>query len=153
MRIRQAKVSDVGRIHELINEHAAQGKLLPRPLSELYEKIQMFAVAEEKDRVIACGALQVSWEDLAEVRSLVVSKERQGKGIGSKIVRHLELQAKRLGIGRVFALSFRPGFFKTIGYRVVKRETLPHKVWRDCVRCPLFPDCGETALMKRIAGR
>jgi amino-acid N-acetyltransferase len=28
----------------------------------------------------------------------------------------------------------------------VARETLPHKVWSDCVNCPKFPDCDETAV-------
>ncbi|OGS27937.1 MAG: GNAT family N-acetyltransferase [Elusimicrobia bacterium RIFOXYB2_FULL_48_7] len=150
MTIRQAKIQDVKSIHLLVTEHAQKGELLPRPLSDLYEKVREFIVVEERGSIIACGALHVSWEDLAEVRTLIVSKNHQGKGIGAKIVNKLEKCAVKLGVKKVFALSFKPGFFKKIGYAEIKREILPHKVWRDCIKCPLFPDCGETALMKDI---
>ncbi|OGS18282.1 MAG: GNAT family N-acetyltransferase [Elusimicrobia bacterium RIFOXYA2_FULL_40_6] len=152
MLIRQAKISDVKSIHLLVTEHAQKGELLPRPLSDLYEKVQEFIVAEEKGGVIACGALHVSWEDMAEVRTLIVSKKYQGKGIGAKIVCVLEKYASRLGIKKVFALSFKPEFFKKLGYIEIKKEILPHKIWRDCIKCPLFPDCGETALIKNVEG-
>ena len=148
--IRQARILDVKNIHSLITEHAKKGELLPRPLVDLYEKIQEFIVVEDKNRVIACGALHVSWEDLAEVRSLIVTEKYQGKGIGKKIVEVLEKRAVKLGIIKVFTLSFKPDFFKKIGYTEIKKDILPHKIWSDCVNCPLFPNCGETALIKKV---
>lgn len=150
MLIRQAKVSDVKDMHLLVKGHAQKGELLPRPLSNLYEKITDFIVVEEKDKIIACGALHVSWEDLAEIRTLIVTKKYQKKGIGAKIVHKLERRADKLGIKKVFALSFKPKFFQKIGYTEINRDILPHKVWSDCIKCPMFPDCGETALMKTI---
>ncbi|MDD5022502.1 MAG: N-acetyltransferase [Endomicrobiaceae bacterium] len=151
MLIRQAKVSDVKGMHLLVKGHAQKGELLARPLSDLYEKIPDFIVAEEKGEIISCGALHVSWEDLAEVRTLIVTKKYQKKGIGAKMVYELERRAHKLGVKKVFALSFRPKFFKKIGYIEINRDILPHKVWRDCIKCPMFPDCGETALIKTIS--
>ena len=153
MKIRPAIVPDVAHIHALIKEHASQGELLPRPVSELYEKVQDFVVMEDKKRIIACGGLHVSWEDLAEVRSLIVSPHYQRKGIGAKIVTALEGRAKKLKVRRVFALSFKPQFFKKLKYKKIDRSTLPHKVWNVCIKCPLFPNCGETALMKKLSAR
>ena len=153
MLIRQAKIADVKGIHSLVTEHSNIGELLPRPFSDLYEKVPEFVVAEEKGSIIGCGALHVSWEDLAEVRTLIVTKKYQGKGIGAKIVCELEKRAVKIGIKKVFALSFKPAFFKKLRYVEIKRDVLPHKVWRDCIKCPLFPDCGETALMKSIKRR
>ncbi len=153
MMIRQAKVPDVVHIHTLVKEHARQGELLPRPITDLYEKLPEFVVVESKGAIVGCGALHVTWEDLAEVRTLIVSKKHQGEGIGSKIVKVLEKRAAVLGIAKVFALSFKPGFFKAIGYKEISKEELPQKIWRDCVNCPLFPDCGETALIKMKAGK
>ena len=43
----------------------------------LYEDIQEFWVAERDHdaAVVACGALHVMWEDLAEVRTLAVDPD------------------------------------------------------------------------------
>ncbi len=150
MKIRPALIKDVKIIHELIKEQASGGVLLPRPLMDIYEKIQRFTVCENKGKIIGCGALHVTDETLAEVRSLVVAKNCQKKGIGSKIVFTLEKGALKLGIRKVFALSFKPEFFKKCGYKETDKEEFPHKIWQDCIKCPLFPDCGETALTKKL---
>ena len=150
MKIRKARMTDVKAIHSLVKQHASQGELLPRPLNDLYEKVQEFVVAEDGKDIVGCGALHVTWEDLAEVRSLIVRSGHQGKGIGAKIARVLEKRAEALGVPKVFALSFKPGFFRAIGYSGIAREKLPHKIWRDCIKCPLFPNCGETALIKEL---
>jgi len=145
--IRSARIADVAGIHLLVKRHSEKAQLLPRSLFDLYEKLQEFVVAVEEDAVVACGALHICWEDLAEVRTLVVAENFQGRGLGKKMVRTLEKRAEDLGIKKMFALSFLPEFFKNIGYAEIDKENLPQKVWRDCINCPLFPDCGETALM------
>lgn len=150
MKIRPARVADAPAIHGLIKEHAAGGVLLPRPLADICEKIQRFVVCEEKGVVAGCGALHVADENLAEIRSLVVAQHRQRKGAGARMVGALEKQARALGVKNIFALSFKPAFFKKVGYRETKKEFFPHKIWHDCVKCPLFPDCGETALIKDL---
>ncbi|MCX5777629.1 MAG: N-acetyltransferase [Elusimicrobia bacterium] len=150
MKIRPAKVSDVKAIHALIGYYAERKEMLPRPINDLYENIQELMVAEDKGKVVACCALHVSWEDLAEIKALAVEQNYHHKGIGTTIVATLEKRAKELGVNRVFALTFKPPFFKQLGYKQIKREALPHKIWGECVKCHLFPDCGETPLIKNL---
>jgi len=151
MNIRPAKVSDVKEMQALINDFAARKEMLPRSLNDLYENIFEYFVAEDDaGKVIGCGALHIAWEDLAEVKGLAVASSMQGKGIGAQIVRRAEQKALEVGVRKVFALTFKPGFFEKLGYKQVGRETLPHKVWGECVKCPMFPDCGEVAVMKTL---
>lgn len=145
--IRQAKISDVKPMHALIGYYADRKEMLHRPLNDIYENIQEFIVAESGSKVVGCCALHVSWEDLAEIKALAISHDYQGKGIGTKLVLACQKKAKVLGVNKTFALSFKPEFFEKLGYYRIAREKLPHKIWGECVKCPLFPDCGETPLM------
>jgi amino-acid N-acetyltransferase len=148
--IRQAKVSDVKSIQKLIGYYAEKKEMLPRSLNDIYENIQEFFVAVQGAHMIACCALHVSWEDLAEIKALAVASGCHGKGIGTKLVTACEEKAKELGVKKVFALTFKPEFFKKLKYKKISREKLPHKIWGECVKCPLFPDCGETPLLKLL---
>jgi len=146
MNIEKATIQDAARIHRMINDFARQGKMLPRSLSEIYENIRDFYVIRENNRVIACGALHVIWEDLAEVKSLAVTQDHQKQGWGEKLVRKCLDEASVLGIPRVFCLTYTPDFFSKCGFKKVPKEELPQKIWGECFKCPKFPDCDETAL-------
>ncbi len=110
MKIRPAKVQDVKAMHKIIEFYADNKEMLHRSLNSIYENIQEYVVAEDKGKIIACGALHVSWDDLAEVKALAVEKSYARKGIGTKIVKTLEQNALALGIYATFALSFKPAF-------------------------------------------
>jgi amino-acid N-acetyltransferase len=151
MNIRPAKVSDVKGIHALVEHYANNKEMLHRSLNAIYENVQEFVVLEKEGQVIACGSLHVSWEDLAEVKALAVAEEHKAQGIGRKIVERLQENAKALGIKKIFTLTFKPDFFKKIGYVEIPKEILPHKIWSECVNCYLFPDCGEVPLLFPIS--
>ncbi|MEN2994714.1 MAG: N-acetyltransferase [Thermodesulfovibrio sp.] len=152
MKIRKATVSDVKSIHKLINEFAKKGEMLPRSLNELYENIRDFLIAEENGEIKGVCALHILWEDLAEIRSLAVKKDSQKKGIGTLLVKKSLNEAKKLGIKRVFVLTYIPEFFKKIGFKNFDKSKLPQKIWGDCIRCPKFPECDEVALIYEIKG-
>jgi len=138
----------VPQIHKLINGFADRGDLLHRSLVELYENIRDYYVSEDDSGAVAgCCSLHVSWENLAEVKSLVVADEAQGRGIGTRLLRACLEDAKELGIPRVFALTYKPEFFEKNGFHRVDKSELPHKIWSECINCPKFPDCGEEALI------
>ncbi len=147
MTVRKARVDDAPAIHELVNRFARREQMLPLPLGLVYERLRDFFVCERRGRVVGCGALHVVWEDLAEVRSLAVQREYQRRGIGSALFRACIGEAPKLGVTRIFTLTFVPDFFQKMGMVQVAKETLPHKVWSDCVRCPRFPNCDEVALV------
>ncbi len=147
MTVRKAQVGDAPAIHALVNCFERKEKMLPLPLGLVYERLRDFFVCEHRGRLVGCGALHVVWEDLAEVRSLAVQRDYQRRGIGTALFRACVEEAPRLGIKRIFVLTFVPEFFQKMGMVLVPKETLPHKVWSDCVRCPRFPNCDEVALV------
>jgi amino-acid N-acetyltransferase len=142
----KAKIGDVPQIHKLVNSFAARGDMLARPLSEIYENIRDYFVIRRGKMVIACGALHVSWSDLAEVKALAVAESSQKKGLGEQIVKACLQEAKMLDIPIVFCLTYRPVFFEKQGFMQVDKMKLPKKVWTECFHCPKFPDCDEVAL-------
>ncbi|MEJ5348446.1 MAG: N-acetyltransferase [Desulfosoma sp.] len=147
--IRKARIQDAKGLHRILNAFAAEGKLLPRSLSDLYTHIREFVVWEspETGEILGCCCLHIVWEDLAEVRSLAVLPQFQGRGIGTSLVRECLQEAKDLGIHRVFALTYEIRFFEKLGFRITEKQSFPQKIWADCLHCTKFPDCDETAMV------
>ncbi|MBN2582902.1 MAG: N-acetyltransferase [Planctomycetes bacterium] len=146
--IRKAKIADVERIHALISLGAADQKMLARSRSELYESLRDFFVAVRRsdNTVVACGALAITWVDLAEIRSLAVDTDVQRQGLGRRIVAACLAEARSLGVRRVFVLTYQKEFFERQGFATIAKEELPHKIWSACLKCPKFPDCDEIAM-------
>lgn len=149
--IRKAKISDVPEIGRLVNFYAEKGEMLPRPLMELYERVRDFLVYEVEGRVVGTCSLSIYDGDLAEIRSLAVWKDYEGRGIGTKLTRACLDEAASLGIKRVFALTYKPGFFERLGFKVIDKMELPQKIWRDCLQCAKFPQCDEVALIREVS--
>ncbi|GAB4417714.1 MAG: N-acetyltransferase [Thermodesulfovibrionales bacterium] len=147
MPIRKARASDIKAIHKLVNEFAKSGEMIPRSLNDLYENIRDIFVYEDSAEIKGVCALHILWEDLAEIRSLAVKLEAQGIGIGRRLVNTCLKEAKKLGIPRVFALTYHPDFFKKLGFKEIDKLKLPHKIWGECLRCPKFPECDESAVI------
>ena len=148
--IRPASVHDVPRMSDIINSHAERGKMLFKSYSQLYENLRDFAVYELDGRVVGVVGLAIIWADLAEVRSLAVDDAFRGKGIGSDLVRWCIDEARRLGIRRLMSLTYEQRFFEKLGFEVVAKESLPLKVWSDCVRCPKNDNCDEIAMVRTL---
>ena len=149
-KIRRAVVADMKTIHKLLNFYGDRGLLLARPLSELYDHLRDFFVLVEKGQeeiILGVCALGICWEDLAEIRSLAIGESHQGKSLGSQLVMTCLEEARSLGIKQVFVLTYVEGFFAKMGFRVVEKTTLPHKIWADCLKCSKFPECDETAMI------
>lgn len=149
--IRKARLTDAKAIHALINSYALEGLLLPRSLNELYENIREYYVWEENGRIIGVCGLHVAWEDLAEVRGLAVDGSAAGRGIGRALVEKCLDEARELAVPRVFALTYQEGFFYKMGFKEVDKQTLPQKIWADCLKCVKFPDCDETAMLLELS--
>lgn len=148
--IRKATLKDVKHIQGLINFYAAQDKMLPRSLSELYENIRDFFVYERKGKILGCVAFHIVWENLGEIKSLAVTEPNRKQNIGSMLVKAAFQDAKRLKVKQVFALTYVPDFFKKFGFKRVEHSELPHKIWSECIRCVKFPDCEEIAMMRKV---
>ena len=137
-------------VKKLLDEAAEHGDLLRRPIMELYETARDFVVYADEQGVGGCCALHIDMEDLAEIRSLAVRPDLRGQGVGVRLLDACIAEARDLEIARVYALTRAPEFFARHGFEEVDKHTLPHKVFQDCVRCPLFPDCDEVAVVRRL---
>ncbi|MBM3245259.1 MAG: N-acetyltransferase [Candidatus Omnitrophica bacterium] len=149
--IRKAKIDDIKQIQTLINCFAEKNLMLARSLNELYENIRDFWVFVEDKKILGCAALHISWETLAEIKSLAVKESAQGRGIGKDLISACIKEARELGAKRIFVLTYRYKYFQKLGFKRVKHTDLPHKVWAECINCPKFPNCQEVALLKNIA--
>jgi amino-acid N-acetyltransferase len=149
--IRPATIHDVPRIQEIINSHAELGKMLFKSYAQLYEDLRDFGVCEIDGEVVGCAALTIIWADLAEIRSLAVDDRFRGKGVGRSLVEWTVSEARRLGIRRLFALTYEQAFFAKLGFETVTKDSLPLKVWSDCVRCPKRDGCDEIAVIRVLA--
>ena len=152
MIIRKAKITDVKDIQKLIELAAKKGEMLSRSLSELYDNLRDYYVYEEDKQNLLIGicAMHICWEDLAEIRSLIVREEYERQGIGTKLVEACLSEAISLGMYRIFALTYKPEFFRKFGFKVVDKSVLPHKIWADCIRCVKFPGCDEIAVLLEL---
>ncbi len=150
--IRKAWVLDVKNIHKLLSTFSDRGEILPRSLSEIYDNLRDYCIfCDEKQKtIIGTCAVHITWEDLAEIRSLAVKEEFTKRGIGRKLVERCIAEARELGIHRVFVLTYKREFFEKVGFHLVDKSSLPHKIWADCLKCVKFPDCDETAMMREI---
>ena len=147
IRVKRATLADVEAMHRLVNEFASRGLMLPRSRNQFYQHIRDFFVAKVGGQVIGCGALHVTWVDLGEIRSLVVEETLQGSGVGKDIVQELLRDARALELPRVFVLTYQKQFFERAGFVEVDKSTMPHKIWGECMDCPKFPNCDETAMI------
>ena len=148
--VRAARLTDVPRIQEIINGHAERGRMLFKNFAQLYENLRDFAVYEYGGDVVGCVALGIVWSDMAEIRSLAVDEDFIGRGIGRAMVEWTVNDARRLGIRKLMSLTYEQRFFEKLGFGVVEKESLPLKVWSECVRCPKNLACDEIAMVREL---
>lgn len=135
--VRPARAADMEQVHRLLEPLVTRRILLGKDLVVLYEATQEFLVAEDASGlVIGCGALHVMWEDLGEVRTLLVSDEWLHRGVGGAIVTGLEARARDLGLSRLFCLTFEVDFFHRRGFGVIGEQIVSPDVYSQLVRSP-----------------
>jgi len=143
IRIRQASSHDVQSVFTLIQHYAEQQAMLPRTVEDVRESVGDFLVAEEKGRLLGCGALKLYNREVAEIRSLCVAPGIKGRGVGRTLIERLLREAEQLGLTTVFALTLTPEFFLKCGFRLNARENFPMKIAHDCLNCALYLRCQE----------
>ena len=150
---RKATFDDIEQIFAIVNDYASDGVMLARSRNTLYETLRDMVVAEdEQGTIVGVGGLHILWDRLAEIRTMAVSPRLTRRGMGAGIVKRLLEEGRKIGVTKFFTLTYKPGFFQTLGFHTVTKETLPPKVWKDCIDCPKFPNCDEIALIREEEG-
>lgn len=145
--LRPAGPSDVKGMARLVDLYARQGLLLPRSPADMLRRLDQFLVIEEEGRVQAMGSLWPMDGDLAEIRTLAVAPDAQGRGLGHELVDELVDMGLQRGFSRLFCLTREPGFFTTCGFVRVGIEQFPQKIWKDCCLCARRERCDEIAML------
>ena len=114
--IRRASHDDIQAILSVIAPYVADGKILPRTVTELGELIDTYFVAQVEEKILGCVVLEIYSKKLCEVRSLAVSAEAQGLGIGKKLVAACVELAKTEKVLEVMAISSNEEFFQSCGF-------------------------------------
>lgn len=162
--VQKAQVRDVQEILDLINGYAADDVMLPRGPQYVYENIRDFVIAvdqnvpiysmieshQEMHLIVACGSLHVLWEDIGEIRALAVHPKYQDLGLGRKLLENMIVDAKDLGIRRLYTFTLTAGFFEKLGFVHQERDQLPPKMWGECSRCPKYFKCDEVGMLRLL---
>ena len=146
-----AKLKDIKAMQEMVADEVKKGIILPRSDSEIAQNIRSYTLALKDNKIVGYASLHIYSIELAEIRSLVVSKNLRANGIGSGLVKTLLEEAKFQDIKKVFALTYADKFFKKLGFLEISKEELPdQKIWADCIKCKQFPVCNEIAVINTL---
>ncbi len=151
--VRQATMDDAEAIHELVKSHLDEGHLLPRQLSELRAHAERFMVCDVAGQITACAELAPLSPKVAEVRSLVVSRDFRRVGLAQRMVMELRARAKTIGFETLTAFTHDARFFVRQGFSIVPHVWVPEKIMTDCVGCPLFRHCDQYAMVLPLAAQ
>jgi len=132
--VRRARAVDIRVIRELVRPLAETRVLVSKDAVTYYESLQQFRVAEVDGQLVGCGALHVMWEDLAEIRTLAVSPQAKGTGVGSALLEALVQDARDLGLRRLFCLTFELDFFARHGFSPIDGQAVTPEVYAELVR-------------------
>jgi amino-acid N-acetyltransferase len=145
--IRRAASEDIDSIHEIISSYSEEGILLSRSLDDISHNIGNFLVAEIGSVTVGVITFFDYGDHLKEVRSLAVNKHYLRRGIGSALLQALIDRLSAANTPRIFVLTYTPAFFERNGFTVLSMDTLPEKIWKDCIYCTKQDNCTETALV------
>jgi amino-acid N-acetyltransferase len=147
----KAKLIDIKTMQELASPEVESGIILIRSNDEIATNIRSYILAKENSELVGFCALHIHSQSIAEIRSLVVKKNKRGNNIGKKLVVQALEEAKILGLQKVLSLTYEQIFFEKLGFLEIPKESLPeHKIWADCIKCKHRTTCNKIFLIKNL---
>ena len=148
MTLQKPTLLDISSMQDIVKEEIANGTILYRSDDEIATNIRSYTIVKIDDKIVGYGALHIHTKTLAEIRSLVISKDQRGKGLGAKLVKQLLQEGRDLNVKDIFTLTYQKEFFERLGFKEIPKESLPEqKIWADCIKCKHFPICNEVSLI------
>lgn len=124
--------------------------MLHRSLESVYESLREFYVYLDDGEIVGCVAVDIYWADSAEIRSLAIHPDHLGEGIGKALVEQCKIDAEKLGVAAIFAMTYEKDFFVRLGFSEVDLMTLPEKVSRECLTWYAEGHRHETAMLYKL---
>ena len=142
-------ISNIKDMQELVAVDVENGNILARDQNEMATTIRSYVAVKDKftSKIVAFVALHIHTISLAEIRSLIVSKEYRGKGIAKELIKYSIAEAKELTLSKLLVLTYKQQLFESFGFKEILKESIPEtKIWADCIKCKHFPICDEISL-------
>lgn len=103
------------------------------------EGVRVVAI-DDGQHVRACAAVEVL-DDTGLLRSVAVSTDLRGHGLGREIVAAAEAEARQAGVAMLYLLTeTAAGFFSRLGYRPIPRPDVPESIRRSRQFTELCPE-------------
>ncbi len=126
-----ARDGDAEAIAALNNRYAADGLTLPRTPAFVAARLESYRVARDgRGRLVGCVAVDEYAPSLAELVSLAVAPEAQGRGLGRRLIAAAEGLARQRGYAELFAVSLADTLFLAAGFRASSIAHYPEKAAR-----------------------
>ena len=119
--IRPSDASDLDRIEAMLRDAHL-------PLDGARNAFRVGFVAEDRQALVGAVALEM-YPDSALLRSLVVDRAAQGKGLGGRLTQAAIDEARRRGVHEIYLLTTTAEhFFPRFGFVAVDRQSLPPSI-------------------------
>ena len=151
--IRPAVLKDAEQIFNLIRSHKED--LITRPIGDIIQNIDRFMVCEAAGQVVGCAAWQILPEigeperASVEIQSVAVAEAYRRRHIGSQIVSNILDTIRRFQPAQAIVLTFAPQFFSALGFKVIPKTQVMHKLYMGCINCTKHANpftCPEIAM-------
>ncbi|UTW45929.1 argininosuccinate lyase [bacterium SCSIO 12696] len=146
MSVRRARMSDVEKIHQLVDFWAEKGEILPRTYENIIHDVQNFVVAEVDGQVVGCASLYIYQKGLAEIRSVVVDEKYHNQGQGRALVQYLLEFANQMELQEIIVLTYIPDYFSALGFNLIEKSSLADNIIEDSERSPYKNPEDEVAM-------
>ena len=119
---------DAAAIAALNNLYSADGLTLPRTAAFVEAHLESYRVARDASgRVVGCVAVDEYAPSLAELVSLAVAPDAQGKGLGKRLIGEAERLARQRDYTELFAVSLADTLFLGQGFEQSSIADYPEK--------------------------
>ena len=124
--IRQAKVTDMAAIVELIRPFEQNGSIVSRSKDQLENEIDSYWVAELDGLIIGCAAMYEFEDGYFELGCLVTAESYRSKALGRRLLLAVEQSAREANAVSLFALTTQATeWFIENGFAIGEIDDLP----------------------------
>jgi len=151
--IRPAVLKEAEQIFNLIRLH--KDDLISRPIGDIIQNIDRFVVCEAAGEIVGCAAWHILPEIGAperasvEIQSVAVHKDYRRHQVGTQIVQEILERVRRFDPMQAIVLTFAPEFFASLGFKVIPKTQVMHKLYMGCINCTKHANpftCPEIAM-------